>query len=110
MGDFFGIDTVVLVFAAVNGFEIKGVGQHEVQAGPLAGIGQPVPAEQAFGADGQVVTVRGDELEEELEVIVADVGVDELLTVPIHEADVHLAGMEVDSAVELGGRGVVFHI
>ena len=77
------------------------MGQDEVQAGLLAGIGQPIPAEHAFGADGQVVAIRRDELEEEVEVIVADVGVDELLAVPIHEADVHLAGVEINSAVEL---------
>ena len=52
---------------------------------------------------------RRDELEEELEVIVFDVGVDELLAVPIHDADIHLAGVEVDSAVELCGGGVILH-
>ena len=109
MRDLFGINPVVLVFAAVNGLEIERVGQHEVQAGLLAGIRQPVPAEHAFGADGQIVTVRRDELEEEGEVIVPDVGMDELLAVAVHEADVHLAGMEINSAVELGGRSIVFH-
>ena len=109
MRDLFGINPVVLVFAAVNGFEVQGVGQDESQAGFLAGIGQPVPAEHAFGADGQVVAVRRDELEEVGEVIVPDVGVDELAAVPVHDADVHLAGMEINSAVELGGGGVVFH-
>ena len=82
VGDLFGVNAVVLVFAAVNGFEVERVGQHEVQAGRLAGIGQPIPAEHAFGADGQVVAIRRDELEEEGEVIVADVGVDELLARP----------------------------
>ena len=42
--DLFGINAVVLVFAAVNGLEIERVGQHEVQAGLLTGVGQPVPA------------------------------------------------------------------
>ena len=105
----FGVNAVVLVFAAVNGFEVKRVGEHEVQASGLAGIGQPIPAEHAFGADGQVVAIGSDEFEEEVEVVVFDVGVDEFFAVPIHDADVHLAGMEINSAVELGGRGVVFH-
>ena len=109
MRDLFGVNAVVLVFAAVNGLEVERVGQNEVQAGLLTGIRQPVPAEHAFGADGQVVAVRRDELEEEVEVIVPDVGVDEFLAVPVHDADVHLAGMEINSAVELGGRSVVFH-
>jgi hypothetical protein len=41
MRDLFGINAVVLVFAAVNGFEVERVGQNEVQAGLLAGIGLP---------------------------------------------------------------------
>ena len=109
VGELFGVDAVVLVLAAVDGLEIERVGQDEVQAGPLAGIGQPVPAEHAFGADGQVVAIGCDELEEEVEVIVPDVGVDELLAVPVHEADVHLMGVEVDSAVELCRGGVILH-
>jgi len=43
------------------------------QAGGLAGIGQPVPAEHAFAAHRQVVLVRLDQLEEIFEVIVQDV-------------------------------------
>jgi hypothetical protein len=38
------------------------------------------------------VAVRLDEFEEEVEVIVFDVGVDEDFAGTIHEADVHLAG------------------
>src|SRR5208283_4958739 len=106
---FFGVNAVVLVFAAMNGFDVKGVGEHEVDVGGLAGIGQPIPAEHAFTADGQVVTIGSDEFEEEREVVVADVGVDELLAVAVHDADIHLTGVQINSAVELGGRGVVFH-
>ena len=109
VGEFLGVDAVVLVLAAVNGVQIEGVGQDEGEAGGLAGIGQPVPAEHAFGADGQVVAIGGDELEEVLEVVVLDVGVDELLALAIHDADVHLPGVEIDSAVEFGGGGVILH-
>jgi hypothetical protein len=49
------------------------------------------------------VAIRRDELEEELEVIVPDVGMDELVALAVHEADVHLVGVEINSAVELGG-------
>jgi hypothetical protein len=71
--------------------------------------GEPVPAEHAFAANGEVVAIGGDEFEEEAEVVVADVGVDEFFALAIHEADVHLAGVEVNSAVEFGGGVVVFH-
>jgi hypothetical protein len=55
------------------------------------------------------VPIGGDEFEEVFEVVVFDVGVDELFAVPIHEADIHLPGVQINSAVELCGRGVVFH-
>ena len=74
----------------------------------MAGIRQVIPAKHAFGADGQVVTIGRNELEEVFEIVVADVRMDELFAVPVHHADTSdLAGMEVDSAVELGGGRVV---
>ena len=109
MSQFFRVDAVVLVFASVNGLEIEGMGQDESQAGGLASIGQPVPAEHAFAADGQVVSIRVDASKNELEVVSFDIGVDQFFTLAIHDADVHLARMQIDSAVELSGGGVIFH-
>jgi hypothetical protein len=109
MGDLFGIDAVVLVLAAVNGLEVERVRQDEGEVGFPAGIGEPIPAEHAFGTDREVVTVRSDQFEEELEVIIFDVGVDEDLARAIHEADVHLVGVEIDSAVEFRGGGIILH-
>jgi hypothetical protein len=39
--DLFGINAVILVLAAMNGLEVERVGQNEVQAGLLAGVGLP---------------------------------------------------------------------
>ena len=89
--------------------KVEGVGQDEGQAGVLGGVGQPMPAEQALGADGEAVAVRLNEFEEVREVVVLDVAVEELFAVAVHEADVHWVGVEVDSAVVIGGGGVVFH-
>jgi hypothetical protein len=50
-----------------------------------------------------------DELEEVVEVVVAYVGVDKSLALGIHEADVHGACMQIDSAVEFGGGLIEFH-
>jgi hypothetical protein len=61
VGDFFGVNAVVFIFAAVNGLEVERVSQDEVDARRLAGIGEPIPAEHALGADGQIVAIRGDE-------------------------------------------------
>ena len=93
----------------MNGPHVERVGQDESEAGGLAGIGQPIPAEHALAAHGETVLVGLDELEEVSEVVVLDVGVDQLFALAIHEADVHLAGMQIDSAVEFGGGGIIFH-
>ena len=109
VGELFGVDAVILVLAPVNGFDVKSVGQDEFEAGGLAGIGLPVPAEPALAANGQLVPVGLDQLEEEGEVVVFDVGVDQFFALAIHDADVHLASVQIDSAVELGGGGVILH-
>jgi hypothetical protein len=56
------------------------------------------------------VAIRLDQLEEELKVIVPHVGVDELSSLAIHHADVHLPGMEIDSAVELRRSAIILHL
>ncbi len=109
MSQLLGVHTIVLVRAAVNGFDVERVGQDEGQAGSLAGIDQPIPAERAFAADGEAVPVRLDQLEEELEVVVLDVGVDWLFALAVHDAGVHPARMHIDSAVVSGRGGVIFH-
>ncbi len=109
MSEFLGVDAIVFVFAAVDEVQVEGVSQHEGQAGLLAGIGQPVPAEHALGADGEAVAVGFNELEEVLEVVVSDVAVDQFVALAVHDADVHPVGMQIDSAVVFGGRGVILH-
>ena len=75
----------------------------------LASISQPVQAEHALAADGEAVFVGLDQLKEVSEVVVFDIGVDELLALLIHEADAHLAGVQIDSAIVFLGGGVIFH-
>ena len=109
MREFFRVDAVVLVFASVDGPDVERVSQDKGEAGGLAGIGQPVPPEHTFTADGKAVLVGLDELKEVSEVVVFDIGVDELLALAIHEADVHLACMQIDSTVVFGRGGIIFH-
>ena len=65
MSELFGIHPVVLILAAVNRFDVEGMGQHESQAGVLAGIGQPIPAEHTFATHGETVLGGRGELQEE---------------------------------------------
>ena len=104
-----GVNAVVFVFAAVDEVEIERVSQDESEAGLLAGVGQPISAEHAFSTHGEIVPIRFDELEEVLKVIVLDVAVDQFLALPIHDADVHLVCVQIDSAVELCGGGIILH-
>jgi hypothetical protein len=50
-----------------------------------------------------------EQVREFLEVVVFDVGVNALLALAIHDADVPLPGMEIDSAIVFGGGGVILH-
>ena len=59
--------------------------------------------------DAEAVLVGLDEFEQVSEVVVFDIGLDQLLALPIHEADIHLAGMQIDSRVELSGGDVLLH-
>jgi hypothetical protein len=93
----------------VNGLEAEGMGEHEVDARGGTGIGEPIPAEHALGADGQIVAIGRDEFEEKREVIVFDVGVDQFFAGAFHDADIHLAGVQINSAVEFSGGRVILH-
>jgi len=109
VGQFLAVDAVVLVLAAVDSFHIQRVSEDEGQAGFLTGIGEPVPIERALAADGQGMAVRFDEFEEVIEVVTVDVGMDQFVSLAVHQADVHLSGMQIDSAVELCGGCVILH-
>ncbi len=93
----------------MDGFEIKSVGEDEGDVGVTASISEPIPAEHALAADGEAVAIGFHAFKEEGKVVVFDVGVDELLAFAVHDADVHLTRMEIDSAIELSGGRVIFH-
>ena len=109
VADLFGVNAVVLVFAAVNGLEVKRVSQDEVDARGGTSIGEPIPAEHALGTNGQIVAIGGDKFEEIGEVVVANVGVDQFFAGAVQDADIHLAGVQINSAVEFSGGRVILH-
>jgi len=109
MRQLLGVNPVIFALAGMDQMDIERMDQNEGQARGLASIGQPVPPEHAFAANGQIMFVRLDEFEEEVEVIVFDVGVDQFFTLPILDADVHLASVQVDSAVELRCGSIILH-
>jgi hypothetical protein len=113
-------------------FDVKGgaVLEHEVKCPPELigddGVGQAWPAptalraqriesrralptEEALAGDSEVVPEGLDFPEEVLEVVVLDVLVKDDLALGIDDADVHAAGMKINSAVELGGALMESH-
>ena len=62
-GDFRGVDLIVFGLAAVDGFHGEGVSEHEGDA--LAGtqVREPVPREDAFDTDDQVLSLGRNGLE-----------------------------------------------
>jgi len=90
VGEFFAIDAVIFVFAAMDGLEIEGMGEDELKSGFFTGVGKPRPGEEAFTADRQVVAPWSDLFEEEVKVVVLDIHVQELIALRVHDADVHL--------------------
>ncbi len=108
-GELVGVEAVVLGFPAVDRLHIVGVAEDEGDVLVGAQVGDPVPAEEAFDADDQAVAVRLDQLEKAVG-ITGDVPVDLLLAARlIKDAHVHIARVQVDSAVILMGFCVESH-
>jgi len=91
MCQFFRVDPVVLVLAAMNGFDIQGMGQHELNSLCLTRIGKPIPVEGTFTSDSQVMPVWGYLLQEIAEIVALDVCVNQFVAFGIHKAHVHLS-------------------
>jgi hypothetical protein len=103
-----GVDLVILGFTAVDGFHVQGVAEHEGNPLPFAEVGEPVPGEHALGGDGEILAVRGYDLEERLGAgaeILMDLDVSGL----VEDTDVEGAGVEIDSTVVPVLLGVESH-
>jgi hypothetical protein len=61
-GDLVRINLIVLGFAPVNGFPIEGLPQDKGNAFLRAKVGQPVPGEETFHCNHQIVAVRRNDL------------------------------------------------
>ena len=98
-GDLVSIDAVVLRLASMDGLHVEGMSEDEGDVFLRAEIGEPVPAEDAFDADDQVVAEGLDGAEEGLR-LAAHVPVEEdLAGLVVEDAEVHGASVEVDPAV-----------
>jgi len=71
-------------------------------------IGEPVPTVHAFTADDQVLSKRGDRLQECLGAS-RYIAMKERVSLRIHDAEIHLSRVEIDPTVELVVLGVELH-
>jgi hypothetical protein len=106
--DLVGIDLIVLGLAPMDGFHVEGVAQDE--GNPLLGaeVGQPVPGEDTFDADDEILPVRRNRLEKRLGCRF-HIAVQHDLAVLIQDAEVHGAGVQVDATIKLVLLGVESH-
>ena len=102
------VDLVVLGLAPVDGLHEQRVAEHEANPLLRAQIGEPIPGEDAFAGDHEILAVGGDDLEERLR-IRGQVPVHEHLTRGVEDADVHRPRVQVDPAVMAVLSGVESH-
>src|SRR5262249_11673138 len=99
-GHLLGIDLVVLGLPAVDGLHREGMPQDKGHALLSPEVSEPVPGEDTLDRDHQAVTVGGNGLEEGVRSGL-HVAVHEDCSLLAHNADVHTAGMPVDTTVKL---------
>ena len=92
----------------MDGFHVERVPEDEGDPFPRTQVRQPIPREDTFDRDDNIVTLGGNDLEEGLGVGVVIV-VDQDLPVGVHDTDGHRPGMKIDSTVRVMLFGVESH-
>lgn len=80
------------------------------QALVLAEIREPGAHEATLEGHRQVVAAGFDDLPQAVQVVAADVLLDEHLDGPVHQARAEVARMQVHSGVAFGPRRVILHL
>jgi hypothetical protein len=108
-GDLVRIDLVVLGLAPVYRAHVQGVAEHEGDALARTQIGQPVPGEHALHGHHQVIAEGLDHGQKRLRAAL-EVARHHYLAGRVHDAHVHLTGVQVDTTVVLVLTGIEFHL
>jgi len=104
-----GVELVVLGLAPVDRPHVQGVPQYEGNALALTQIRQPVPGEHALHGHHHILAERLHRGQERLGGA-RQIAREAHLTGCIQDAQVHLAGVQVDTAVVLVLTGIEFHL
>ena len=103
-----GIDLVVFCLATVDGAHVECMAENERNAFHPAEVSDPVPGEQAFNADDQIILVGRDQRHESPRVGF-DVLVDQNAAALIQDADIEATGVQINTSVMFVRLGVEFH-
>jgi hypothetical protein len=92
----------------MDGLHVERVAEDERDALPPAEVRQPVPGEHALDGDDEIVSVGLHSLNEGLRTA-SHILVQQNLTFPVKDAQVHGLGMQIDPAVVGVSLGVESH-
>jgi hypothetical protein len=92
----------------VDGFHVEGMTQHEGNTRLSTEISQPVPGEDTFHTDNEVLPIGSNSLEKRFGSRL-HIPVQDDLPIPIQDAEIHATGMQIDAAVKLVLLGVESH-
>jgi hypothetical protein len=107
-GDFMGVERIVFGLAAMNGFQVEGMTEDKRDPMFSTEISKPVPGKHAFGRQDDLIAVGGDGLEQRL--WGGGHGpVQQRFTSLVEDAQVHGAGVEIDTTVKRVLLGVESH-
>jgi hypothetical protein len=91
-GNLVGVDPIVLGLAPMNGFHVKGMAQDEGNTRLGAKVGEPVPGEDAFDADHEILSIGRNRLEKRLGCC-PHIPVEQDLSLLVQDTEVHGAGV-----------------
>jgi len=96
--DFVGVDLVVLRLTAVDGFHVQCVAENESNLFSSAQIGQPVPREDAFDGNHDILAERCDRFQKRIRIRL-HIAVQNDRTGLVQDEQVHGSRVQINSAV-----------
>jgi hypothetical protein len=99
------IDVIVCGLAAVEGLHVEGMTQHDGKTRLSSEISQPVPGEETFPTDNEVLPIGRNSLEQRFGSRL-HIPVQDDLPIPLQDAEIHATGRQSDAAVKLVWLGV----
>jgi hypothetical protein len=107
-GDLLGVDLVVFCFSAMDCLYVEGMSEDKGNAFFVAKIGYPVPGEDAFYGNDDILTKGSDGFEKGI-TVGFHVAMFPDFSFFIKDADIHFSCVRVDSTVVLVLIGVKSH-